>query len=359
MIITKKTIFFAQVVFLASIALSGCASVSSERLQEQRGTQSGLVYRLPNRAINISVVFEDGKHPLLTVTEGSSYPDASAPAYIANVRRNGIGQTDASISVGANGLLSDTSAKYTSQIDEFIKSLASSTAAFGTSGGRTGESDTGSESGCPKQGSFSYAFYLGPPSGISFDTSGTAEKPMTIQPGCEAKLTLKRAGWAPPTDVASKPQSGLPHTQESASYFYRINMPYIARVELAGLVKESVLLLPDESPTYTLSLPRALFASTDNTATFTDGVLTKHQQKTDSEVIAGLKIPADLLRAYISAMGSFFDSFKSTGLKEAQADTQRVLNEIQKQKLEACIIALRNDSTGDTSDALCAGIAMP
>jgi len=63
--------------------------------------------------------------------------------------------------------------------------------------------------------------------------------------------------------------------------------------------------------------------------------------------------------ATCTALGSFFDAFKSTGLKEAQSDTQKVLNEIQQQKLEACIVALREDPTGEASNTLCAGVTMP
>lgn len=343
-----------------TLTLSGCASVQSRQIDTPRAHgDDGLVYRLPKRGINIGITFEEGKQPVLTVTEGTPFADASGPTYIAKIRRNGVGETDAEINVTQQGLLSTTTAKYTSKIDDFIKALANTAASLSTS-------DTGSasskppQSPCPTAGVANFTSYIGEgDGGFQFSGSGRGTVELIVAPGCNVTVTLQRAGWLPRSPI--RKEASLPIVATKADgFFYRVNMPYVVHARLETAVKQTIIMLPDESPTYYIELPRALFASTDNTTTFTDGILTKHKQKTDSEVIAAIKIPADLLRAYTSALGSFFDSFKSTGIKEAQADTQEVLNEIQRQKLEACIIALRNDPTGtDTSDALCAGIAMP
>ncbi|MBX9402955.1 hypothetical protein K4L06_16720 [Lysobacter sp. BMK333-48F3] len=344
-----------------AIALSGCASVRSHQAgKPPTARDDGLVYRLPKRGINIGVAFEEGKQPVLTVHQGKAFADAQAATYVAKIGRNGVGETDAEINVTEEGLLSTTSAKYTSEIDEFIKALAKDAASLATSSGPTGSSKDTKPPPCPVTGLANLTTYIdigGMTDSVRLDATGNGEVTLQVTPTCPVTVKVRRAGWNPapcPTTATKRP---VP--TETNGYFYRVNMPYVVRAQLGTVVKEAIVMLPDESPTYYVKLPRALFASTDNTTTFTDGVLTKHKQKTDSEAIAALKIPADLLRAYVSALGSFFDAFKSTGLKESQADTQKVMNELQKQKLQACIIAL-SDGLGDkTSDALCAGLTMP
>ncbi|QSX79734.1 hypothetical protein [Agrilutibacter solisilvae] len=339
---------------IVTIALPGCASVRSHQAgNPPTYSDDGLVYRLPKRGINVGVAFEEGKSPVLTVTEGTSFADAAGPIYVARIGRNGVGQTDAEINVTEQGLLSATTAKYTSQIDDFIKALAADAASIATSD--DGETTEEEPQRCPTTGTANLTAYMGKAGRFQLDPSGERTVELQVALNCNVKVSLQRAGWRPPPGDSG----AVPVPTKVAGYFYRVNMPYVVRAELEGVVKEAVVMLPDESPTYFIELPRALFASTDNTTTFTDGVLTKHKQQTDSELIAALKIPADLLRAYVSALGSFFEAFKSTELKEAQSDTQKVLNELQRQKLEACIIALREDPTGESSDALCAGIAMP
>lgn len=340
----------------AAIALSGCASVRSHQVGKPPTLQDdgGLIYRLPKRGISIVATFEQGKPPVLAVNEGEAFADAGSPAYVAKIRRNGVGQTDAEISVSEQGLLSATTAKYTSQIDDFIKALAESAASVATSDGGQKPAQAIRTTPCPSAGSASLTTYIGTLGKLQINANGEYSGQLPIVPGCAVDVTVSRAGWDP---AAVIPMKDTP--DDASGYFYRVNMPYVVRAELDGVVQQTIVMLPDESPTYYIKLPRALFASTENTTTFTDGVLTKHKQKTDSEAIAALKIPADLLRAYVSALGSFFDAFKSTGLKESQAETQKVLNELQKEKLRACVIAKEQDPAGKSSDTLCAGIAMP
>jgi hypothetical protein len=339
----------------AALTLSACASVSSKHLAggAQTKSDSGLVYRLPKRGINITVTFETDKPPVVAIQEGTSFGDPNA-VYVADVHRNPVGKVASSITVSTNGLLTSTTAKYSNQIDALFDAWKG-TKTPGGQGTRQPVTDKENEKArqtCPKTGTVHFTVYLQTSDGDlqSNAISPDSRKELPIAQGCPDMLKLlvsrafvqtKPSNWAPP---GHSPANG---------YFYRLNMPYVVSATINDITTQYIALLPDESDAYFVKLPSALFADTDNTTTFVDGVLTVHSETTDSELISLLKIPADLIRSYASAIGSVFDSFRKRDLAESRLDAQDALNQYNRLQFAACLKAIQSGADKDTTKAAC------
>lgn len=129
--------------------------------------------------------------------------------------------------------------------------------------------------------------------------------------------------------------------QHESGLYYRQQEPYLIQVQGAGINSAAVLMAPNESPVRFLPVSKTFFSGNSADFAFEDGVPTKYKQETEGEIVALLKLPADVLSAYFSAAGAVFDAFKERDQKEAAALAESLKLEVARKKYEACIVALK------------------
>lgn len=132
--------------------------------------------------------------------------------------------------------------------------------------------------------------------------------------------------------------------------YYRINLPYLVTATTTQtdnvLNKSELIYSPSESPALFLPLAKGFFSNNNADFEFNDGVITQYQQTTEGELIAALKLPADVLSAYFAAIGSIFDAFKKNDVSETDRTKAQIQLELIKKKYDACVDALnKNDSS--------------
>ena len=71
------------------------------------------------------------------------------------------------------------------------------------------------------------------------------------------------------------------------------------------------------------------------------GYLPKYKQDTEGEVVALLKLPADIIGSYFTGIGNLFSSFKTKDEGEADALAESLKLELAKKKYDACILAIK------------------
>ena len=88
-------------------------------------------------------------------------------------------------------------------------------------------------------------------------------------------------------------------------------------------------------------IERTAFSDNKTDFTFVDGMLTDYVQDADSDLIGLLKLPADVIQAYFSAVGAMFT--KKKDLSETEKDYLSAIQslELQKLKTEGCLAAIQ------------------
>jgi hypothetical protein len=120
--------------------------------------------------------------------------------------------------------------------------------------------------------------------------------------------------------------------------FYRQALPYRVTVSdpkasESGPSTQFLVFSPSEAPVLFLPAKKSLFAA-DNKIDlqFTDGVLTSYSQDIDGELLALVKLPADILSAYFEAIGSIFP--KKTAVLKTEKDYLDAMNALALAKLQ-------------------------
>jgi hypothetical protein len=73
--------------------------------------------------------------------------------------------------------------------------------------------------------------------------------------------------------------------------------------------------------------------------TFTDDALTHCKHTTEAEALALFKLPAEVIAAYFTGIGTMFTAFKTRDAGEIAALTEALKLETLKRKFDACINA--------------------
>jgi hypothetical protein len=289
---------------------------------------------MPRKDFVVTVtISEDGKK-VTDVTFGTTaaYADMKTP-YVMNYHGSLIGTNKLDVQVGDSGLLSMTKSSSESKISDALKGAAA--LAGITKGVRVAampptekEAAAPGLAQCPAPGAHTFVY-----APKDQDTDWTADP-------CGVKVTFRRLadGTGSKTNERAKSQS-------HPGLFYRLDEPYLVLASGRGMNKATVLFSPSRSPTYFLPLARSLFAKNEADLTLSDGVLKKYRQESDGELIAFLKLPADVLSAYFSAIGSTLDAFKDTDAKEAAALAEATKLELAKKKFDECLAAIRANDT--------------
>lgn len=298
---------------LFSVMLSGCTSMSS-RPVDSAVAGSGLIYYMPKRDFVITVTVDDKVTTAITIEATTPYPDIKH-SYMLGHERNLIGKNISEINI-SNGLLTTVKSTVTSQLNEAFKNLA-------TSYGKLGARDE--HNIVPKCDKGVYKLIL-----------SEMEKPAQV---CDVTVAAVRRFQPEVVAIRSVPQVDA---ESKSGVYYRMNRPYlVVAVSESGMTASALLSSPSESPDYFLPVARTLFANNSADYAFEDGIPTKFKQDTDGEAIALLKLPADVVEAYFTAVGAVFTSFKTVSTNEVDSKEAEIKLEMAKVKYEACISAIK------------------
>jgi hypothetical protein len=106
--------------------------------------------------------------------------------------------------------------------------------------------------------------------------------------------------WLDPSVTNTAPQGPL-HADGTNSIYYRPLKPCKIRVAYANNYFENIIYLPNKSPAIAIDITRPAFVKQVNKLAFTNGVLTEVYLNKPSEVLAGLKIPGDIINAIVGS----------------------------------------------------------
>ena len=124
---------------------------------------------------------------------------------------------------------------------------------------------------------------------------------------------------------------------ENRCICYRPALPFKLRLLVGGVYIERVVYLPNYSKLATFDITRPAFVQKIQTLTFTNGLLTQVRLKKDSELLAVLGIPADLVKT-VAGLPLALMEFKTqyvqgeTGLLQAQMSLIQAQMELQNKK---------------------------
>lgn len=297
---------------ILAVTLSGCTSVASIPSPASSNTD-GLIYYMPRIDFVVTIVKTKDQTTQVTVAPTNAYPDLSTQ-YVLNHRGNLLGANALNVGVDVNGLLKLSKSSVTSGVNEALTSLGQSLGII--HGLRLAPSKSATDVCGIGAHIFIYDY-----------TNWKDQKP------CGLNIQIKKlieTRTSQHNKVANKSYSGI---------FYRQAEPYL--VTVTGEINTAAIVLsPNESPAHFLPVSRTLFSKNEADFTFTNGMPTQYNQTTEGEIVALFKIPASVVAAYFSAIGTIFDSFKSRDAKEAETLTASIKLELAKKKYEACLTAI-------------------
>lgn len=301
---------------ISTLCIISCSSIKS--IQEPKPDDvDGLTYYMPKKDFVVTVNVKNSKLTKVSFGTTPAYPDL-AKQYVLNHGSNFLGKNTLNVAVTEKGLLTSSKSTTVSNVTDAFKNLATTYGQLRT---------------------FSL---VGPPAPAGNCTTDgdhifTYPKEGTYTP-CNLAVTITKAASSNGTKAHTKKVA-----ESYSGIFYRQNEPYTVSATGSGLNVSSIVFSPSDSKTLFLPVSKTFFANNDAEFAFTDGVPTKYNQDTDGEAIALLKLPADILGAYFSAVGSVFDSFKANDGKEAAALNSSLSLELAKKKYAACIEAIEAD----------------
>jgi len=318
---------------MALSLLAGCAGFESKPIKPFEGgtlsaADDGIVYYMPLRPIIVQVTLDDKGAKTITVPSVSAIPDRSHP-YLLTVPNNRVGQNHATIQIGPNGLLQSAATVETSGADALAKAIA---ADLGTISGLSARSAriTAAESQ-PCEKSRTYSRVISPK-----DVAAGKQ----IDPICKLTVKLEKLGGVSP--LGSTPKA-VDYDNAQSGVFYKTEIPYLVTVEESATQGQAFITYsPDEAPTQFVPLKKSFFASNSTTFTLTDGLLTKSESDIGGEITGFAALPADIISAYMTALGGIFTSLKTN-------NTDKASLAVSNAQLQACRAAIAANPTQGVS----------
>ena len=310
----------------------------------------GLSYYMPKKDLKVTVTVEDhdkihrtpAKITKIDLDTTEAYPDLSK-RYVLKHQGSLVSKNDLHIGITENGLLTSSKSTTTSKINEAFKSLAASAPVITRN--KTVIQPT-EPLKCKVPGIYTFLYEipdsedketLGAPCGIGIDIKKlTSKAPLELIFKAHLEGTKNTKIGSAGHIIFKAPYSGI---------FYRQNEPY--KVSASGKVingfnVQKIIFSPSNSKTSLLPVKKTLFS--DNVADFglEDGVPTKYNQDVDAELVALLKLPADIFTSYFAAIGTTFEAFKKQETDEAALLNASLALELVKYKHAACIEAIKS-----------------
>jgi len=337
-------------ILLSIFIFTNCSSLDSRHNDKLFSNEKGLTYYLPKRDLIVTVTIDaTGAVSDVTAETTDPYPDSSK-AFILKFKNNIFGKSVIDIGVNEKGLLQTSEITSTSQVSEVFKSI----------GDLAGTATLMFRK-------FNEDILTSLPSESEKCITGTNTFILDI-PNKDTTFSQNLCGLRVTSKPLTTPNVGLENNQgkitdawESGIY-YRQNFPYRIDVEIpfdrvsAGstegkkggyaLYKSHIIFSPNNSPTNMLPIPKSFFSNSVANLTFSEGVPTKYKQDKDGELVALLKIPADILTAYFSAVGTAFTKKSTASTQERTSLSDSVKLEFEKKKTAKCIDYLNKDEMG-------------
>lgn len=331
-----KTIGFV----IACFALASCSSIKS--IKNPDTDTEGLVYYMPQKSFSVSITVTDKVISDIALGTTVPYPDTSK-RYVLQHGSNAFGKNTADFTITEQGLLSIAKSKTDSSVSDAFKSLGGllgSKIPFESERLWPADKKTPPAATPCTQTNGIHTYIYQEAREYSKDSTGKNSFGENAAPcGLKLKITALAANGQSNSEQTSKVQSTSTN-EEHSGIFYRQNIPYLMEISDAVFSKASIVFVPSKA-THFLPASKTFFSNNEANFALQDGVVTGYKQTTEGEVVALLKIPADILSAYFSAIGTVFDSFKTNDSKEVLALNESVNKELAKNKVANCLAAIR------------------
>jgi hypothetical protein len=307
--------------------LAGCAPVTSERWSNGPAPD-GIVYFLPLQQIKVTVTVPDGKDGAknnydVSVEPGPAYPDPTQ-RYVLKLRGSPLATRKHTVSTDERGLLTSVSPVITSQVTAALQKIGAAAATASTRFADQKQCAPG-------------------PQHLLLDPKEVAGK-SHCERLCQLCIKIERVPSKPSNseDSSKSKATDDPLLKNADGIFYRRQLPYKVTVtgnvqtqnQTQTITREFLVFSASESPTYFQPFSKSLLTDTAAIATLeSPGMLTKFEETDNSEALALLTLPADILGAYFGAIGKMFD-WQKTALDQEKTylDT---LNQLSVAKLQS------------------------
>lgn len=307
------------VLLIVTICTSlSCSSIKSVQNDPQAVSSNGLTYFMPSKDLIVTLKISSNKLDTVIIKSSDAYPDLTS-SYSLTFHESFIAKNEMDISITKTGLLSSVKSVSDSQMSEIAKSIGSIAGTlFPSFNGNNTE-----QVNCI-DGYFTYRYKFAP----SNDTINI----------CRNISVIVKAGWGTEIhDMNSK-------SKRTNGIYYRQELPYHVIISDSIRTFDAVIFSPSNAPVKFLSVNRSLFAKNNTNFKLVDGVPTGWQQTKDGEIVGLLKLPADIIGSYFSAVGNLFDFRKNNASKEVEVLLQEIKLDLAKQKYENCLVAIKGNN---------------
>ncbi|TXI49719.1 MAG: hypothetical protein E6Q50_07655 [Lysobacter sp.] len=343
--------FKTAVLLIATASMSGCVALKSVRhLDGKEPGPAGVAYYLPKGHIRVTMtVAEKGTDLVRSFGVDTLYLPDTPRSYSIQVQKNLIADTKMNIGVSTSGLLNSASYTFQPKLLETINNLAP------RMNSRLPTAAAAVTVACTNPGVYSIVYRPDAPIGTNPSTLCGFRVAITPQ-GFSMSDAGDNSGNQPGDGACAENPTKCKANKslnKGNGFFFRLNRPYLVEIsDSNGVVFSDIALSPTDAPVLFLKLNRSLFAKSEGTIAFHNGVLTGYTPNLDSELESAAKIPAAMLKAYFDAVSALF-TFRSgrlngeTGYMAAVENYNRARTD-----LEACEAAY---ATGDKEkiDANC------
>lgn len=322
------------IVFLAALSVTACSSIRSFESKNLSDMDEGLSYYMPKRDLKVTITVGNGRVGRITGINFSTteaYPDLSK-RYVLKHSSSLISKNDLDVQITERGLLTSSKSTTTSKLNEVFQSLSESVAAKKTKS----NPNANYNHRCTKVGTYTFIYEIPNETGSIND----APSPCGIKINIE-KLT---SGTSLVTNRDNDLEDGKSASPEKSysGIFYRQNEPYKVSTEGNIFKVSKIVFSPSNSKISMLPVTKTLFSTNVADFSFEDGVPKKYKQEADAELIALLKLPADVLKSYFTAVGTTFDIFSKQDENEVEMLNASLALELVKYKHTACIEAIKS-----------------
>ncbi|WP_323846560.1 hypothetical protein [Microbulbifer magnicolonia] len=317
----------------------------------------GLTYYLPAKAAKVSVTVstvdeKKDKNGKVIQAEGTrisnieistteAYPDLDQ-RYVLNYENNPFAKNTFNFGVSRSGLLTSGNTKSDVQLSETLNALAGSLGAAGTIKGTKSWNQRRNYCDSPRIYTYIIADTASSPDSKICGYFDYSLMPLndfiTRLNGNDGNLfgenpsELNAAGFkGADQSVSAKSRNGV---------YYRQEQPYIFTLYEGDKRVESVILSLPSNEVHFLPLAKTTFSDNEASFAFEDGILTGFNQTTEGEALAIVKLPAEILDSYFSAIGSVLDGLKENADKEKSLveATEQLDNNLARQNAQLALL---------------------
>ncbi|GEM_PF-6061661 len=316
----KSYVFVLIAIFLVTM-LSACAGIKSVQNPSNDELANGITYFMPKKDFMVTIEVKGGKIDIdkIKLETTPSYPDLSKQ-YVLTDKKNLFAQSDFNFSLTRSGLLTSGKSHIRSDFPLIFAELAQMAGGIGGANGKIFIQTQPAKLEC-KDGTHTFIY----------KTSGDYS-------ACGMKIKIEKnaetINIVPSPYIDNKGHAGI---------YYRQDIPYLMTAKGNGLNTAAIIFSPSESPTHFLPISEVLFSKNDADIALQDGVLIGFKQAREGEALALVKLPASIINAYFSAIGSIFDKIGKNNTSEKTAIQNLIDLELAKKKYNDCINAIKTN----------------